>query len=113
MSGTTTASCVTTAYRRRCWPAWRDLLVGALRAAALPARGDQAGAHLVVVLPSVDAERHALCRAFGEGLLLDGLDRCHDGSPGCYGVTLGYAVPSSRSVLAVALPRLSALVTAP
>lgn len=90
----------------------RDLLVGALRAAALPVRGDQAGAHLVVVLPSVAAERSTVRRAEGEGLLLDGLERCHDGPPGCHGVTLGYAAPSSRSALAVVLPRLTALLTA-
>jgi GntR family transcriptional regulator/MocR family aminotransferase len=33
----------------------RDLLVDALSAAALPMRGDQAGAHLVVDLPGADA----------------------------------------------------------
>jgi len=90
----------------------RDLLVGALRAAALPVRGDQAGAHLVIALPSADAERTAVRRAAGEGLLLDGLERCHDGPPGCHGVTLGYAAPSSRSELTVALPGLTALLTA-
>ena len=90
----------------------RDLLVGALRAAALPVRGDQAGAHLVIALPSMGAERTASRRAAGEGLLLDGLERCHDGPPGCHGVTLGYAAPSSRSALAAALPGLTALLTA-
>ncbi|MGH3899232.1 MAG: PLP-dependent aminotransferase family protein [Pseudonocardiaceae bacterium] len=87
----------------------RDLLVGALRAAGLPVRGDQAGAHLVVDLPDADAERDVVRRAAHEELLLDGLARCHNGPPGCYGVTLGYAAPSSRSVLAAVLPRLTAL----
>jgi GntR family transcriptional regulator/MocR family aminotransferase len=90
----------------------RDLLVGVLSAAALPVRGDQAGAHLVVELPGLEAERSAVRRAVGEGLLLDGLERCHDGPPGCHGVTLGYAAPGSRSALAAALPGLTALLAA-
>lgn len=90
----------------------RDLLVGALRAAGLPVRGDQAGAHLVVDLPGADAERNAVRRAVGEGLLLDGLERFHDGSPGCHGVTLGYGAPARRSVLAAVLPGLVALLAA-
>lgn len=73
----------------------RELLVGALSAAALPMRGDQAGAHLVVDLPGPDAERSVVRRALQEGLLLDGLARCHDGLPAWYGVTLGYAAPRS------------------
>ncbi len=90
----------------------RDLLVGALRGAGLPVRGDQAGAHLVVDLPGADAERNAVRRADGEGLLLDGLECFHDGSPGCHGVTLGYGAPAHRSALAVALPGLAALLAA-
>jgi hypothetical protein len=58
------------------------------------------------------AERKVVRRALRDGLLLDGLARCHDGPPGCYGVTLGYAAPSSQSVLAVVLPRLTELLAA-
>jgi GntR family transcriptional regulator / MocR family aminotransferase len=90
----------------------RDLLVGGLRAAGLPVRGDQAGAHLVVDLPGAAAERNAVRRAIDEGLLFDGLERFYDGPPGCYGVTLGYAAPGRRSVLTAALPGLAALLTA-
>jgi GntR family transcriptional regulator/MocR family aminotransferase len=90
----------------------RELLVGALRATGLPVRGDQAGAHLVVDLPSEDAECNAVRRAECEGLLLDRLARCHAGPPGCHGVTLGYAAPSSRSVLVEALAGLTALLAA-
>jgi GntR family transcriptional regulator/MocR family aminotransferase len=87
----------------------RELLVDALRAAALPVRGDQAGAHLVVDLPGADAERSVVRCALREGLLLDGLARCHDGAPVWHGVTLGYAAPQTVSVLAEALPRLTDL----
>ncbi|MGH3832060.1 MAG: PLP-dependent aminotransferase family protein [Pseudonocardiaceae bacterium] len=87
----------------------RDLLVGALRTAGLSVRGEQAGAHLVVDMPSRDAECTVVRRAPREGLLLDGLARCHDGPPGRYGVTLGYAAPASQSALAAVLPRLTAL----
>lgn len=90
----------------------RDLLVDALRAAGLPVRGDQAGAHLVVELPSAGAERTVLRRALRDGLLLDGLARCHDGPPTRYGVTLGYSAPRSASALAVVLPRLTGLLEA-
>jgi hypothetical protein len=58
------------------------------------------------------AERKVVGRALRDGLLMDGLARCHDGPPGCYGVTLGDAAPSSQSVLAVVLPRLTELLAA-
>ena len=91
----------------------RDLLSSALRAAGLPVRGDQAGAHLVVDLQGADAERNVVRRGLREGLLLDGLARCYDGPPRRHGVTLGYAAPSSRQALAKVLPRLTALLAAP
>lgn len=91
----------------------RDLLVGALRAAGLSVGGEQAGAHLVVDMPSRDAERTVVRRASREGLLLDGLARCHDGPPGRYGVTLGYAAPATCAALTMVLPRLTALLATP
>ncbi|MGH3929588.1 MAG: PLP-dependent aminotransferase family protein [Pseudonocardiaceae bacterium] len=87
----------------------RDLLTGALRAAGLPVCGDKAGAHLVVELPDEETERWVVSQAMRGGLLLDGLARCHAGSPRRHGVTLGYAAPSTRSELTVALSRLIAL----
>lgn len=90
----------------------RDLSAGALRAEGLLVRGDQYGAHLVVDLPDADAERNVVRRGRSEGLMLDGLARCHDGPSRCHGVILGYAAPSTRSVLAVVLPRLTALLVA-
>ncbi|MGH3670039.1 MAG: PLP-dependent aminotransferase family protein [Pseudonocardiaceae bacterium] len=89
----------------------RELLVGALRAVGLLARGEQAGAHLVLELPDESAERHLVCRAAHEGLLLDGLARCYDGPPARCGVTLGYAGLSSCTELAVALSQLTSLLT--
>jgi GntR family transcriptional regulator/MocR family aminotransferase len=87
----------------------RELLVGALRATGLPARGEQAGAHLVLDLPDDSAERHLVRRAAHQGLLLDGLARCYDGPPARCGVTLGYAGPGSCAELAAASSRLTSL----
>ena len=87
----------------------RELLVRALRATGLPARGEQAGAHLVLDLPDGSAERRLVRRAANEGLLLDGLARCYDGPPARCGVTLGYAGPSSCAELAAALCRLTSV----
>lgn len=98
---------------RRELHARRDLLTWCLRAASLPVRGDQAGAHLVVDLPGEDAERTVVRCGRSDGLLLDGLARCHAGPPRCHGVTLGYAAPSTRQALAEVLPRLTALLVAP
>lgn len=64
-----------------------------------------------VDLPGGNAECDVVCSAAHEGLLLDGLARCYNGPPGCYGVTLGYTAPSSRSALAGVLPRLIGLLT--
>jgi GntR family transcriptional regulator/MocR family aminotransferase len=87
------------------------LLVDALAAAELPMIGDDAGAHLVVPLPSAAAERDALAEAERRGLRLDGLGRHHAGRPRWHGVLIGYAA-CSRGQLAAALPDLVALLTA-
>jgi GntR family transcriptional regulator/MocR family aminotransferase len=89
----------------------RRLLVDALAAAELPMIGDDAGAHLVVPLPSAAAERDALAEAERRGLRLDGLGRHHAGRPRWHGVLIGYAA-CSRGQLAAALPDLVALLTA-
>ncbi|MGH3936909.1 MAG: aminotransferase class I/II-fold pyridoxal phosphate-dependent enzyme [Pseudonocardiaceae bacterium] len=90
----------------------RDLLVAALCASGLPVRGDQAGAHLVVELPSAYAERSAVHRARSAGMLLDGLVRYHDGPAARHGVTLGYGGLANRLVLAAVLPELTAVLAA-
>ncbi|WP_137815607.1 MocR-like pyridoxine biosynthesis transcription factor PdxR [Gandjariella thermophila] len=89
----------------------RRLLVDALADAELPVLGDDAGAHLVVPLPSARAERDALAEAERRGLRLDGLARHHAGRPRWHGVLLGYAA-CSRDQLVAALPGLVGLLTA-
>ena len=69
----------------------RSMLVDALRAARIPALGDDAGAHLVVELASGAAERELLARAQEHGILLDGLGRHFAGRPSEFGVAIGYA----------------------
>lgn len=90
----------------------REVLVGALRAHGLPVHGDQAGAHVVVDLPSAEDERTAVHRALGEKILLDGLARCFAGQPTRFGVALGYAAPRSLRALAAVLAPLTALLAA-
>jgi GntR family transcriptional regulator / MocR family aminotransferase len=84
----------------------RELLVSALATAGLAARGDQAGAHVVIPLANSETERRVVAAAQGAGLLLDGLGRCYAGPADRAGVTLGYAAPATRADLAAALPAL-------
>jgi GntR family transcriptional regulator/MocR family aminotransferase len=81
----------------------RALLVEALTAAGLETVGDEAGAHVVVPLPSAAAERAVLTRGAAAGLALDGLARHHLGTPERYGITVGYAGPET-AVLREVLP---------
>lgn len=94
---------------RRELTARRDLLSGALRSAGLEVLGDRAGAHVVVPVGGVDAERAVIAAAAERGLLLDGLARCHAGPPERAGVTVGYAAVVDRAALAAVLPRLGSL----
>ncbi|OZM74069.1 GntR family transcriptional regulator [Amycolatopsis antarctica] len=83
----------------------RSMLVAALHAAHIPVLGDDAGAHLVVEVPSAAAERELLTRARERGILLDGLGRHFAGRPSSYGVAIGYsgcsreALPGALDVL--------------
>jgi len=81
----------------------RSLLVDGLVAGGVPVLGDEAGAHVVVLVGSADAERELLRAALHRGLLLDGLARHHCGRPRWFGVALGYAA-CSRDQLQDALP---------
>ncbi|MFL6144356.1 MAG: PLP-dependent aminotransferase family protein [Labedaea sp.] len=81
----------------------RSVLVDALVAGGVPVLGDDAGAHLVVLVDSAETERELLRAARGRGLLLDGLARHHCGRPRWFGVALGYAA-CSRDQLRAVLP---------
>jgi GntR family transcriptional regulator/MocR family aminotransferase len=67
--------------------------------------GDEAGAHVVVLVDSAEAERSLLAAALRRGLLLDGLARHHCGRASWFGVALGYAA-CSRDQLENSLPLL-------
>jgi GntR family transcriptional regulator/MocR family aminotransferase len=81
----------------------RSILVDALVAGGVPVLGDEAGAHVVVLVSSAEEERELLAAAGRRGLLLDGLARHHCGRPRWFGVALGYAA-CSRDQLQDALP---------
>ncbi|NEW37281.1 PLP-dependent aminotransferase family protein, partial [Nocardia cyriacigeorgica] len=56
---------------RRIMPTRRAFVVDQLRRRGLTIRGDDAGAHLVVPLPTVDAEHHAVAAARRRRVALD------------------------------------------
>jgi GntR family transcriptional regulator / MocR family aminotransferase len=87
----------------------RGLVVDALVRGGVRVLGDEAGAHVVVPVPTAEAERELLRRALRRGLLLDGLARHHAGRARWYGVALGYAA-CTRAQLHRALPDLVDLV---
>ncbi|HKN97966.1 MAG TPA: PLP-dependent aminotransferase family protein, partial [Pseudonocardiaceae bacterium] len=70
-----------------------------------------AGAHVVVPLPSLAAEQRVVREALGHGVLLDGLARHHDGRPSWHGVGLGYTACTRPELLAV-LPSVVRLLVA-
>ncbi|WP_033262174.1 PLP-dependent aminotransferase family protein [Amycolatopsis vancoresmycina] len=86
----------------------RTLLAGALSAAGILVRGDDAGAHLVVPSSSAAAEASVIAAAERRGIRLDGLARHFAGAPSVFGVAIGYA-GCSREALVAALPTLVAL----
>lgn len=88
---------------RRELSARRELVIGALTEAGLPTLGDDAGAHVVVPLPSLDAEKVVVEQAAKADIMLDGLARHHDGPPTWHGIGLGYTA-CTRGELLAALP---------
>lgn len=81
----------------------RALLVEALTTAGLQVLGDEAGAHVLVPLPSARAEERLVARAARRGLLLDRLARHHAERPVRHGIPLGYA-GCGRAELEAAVP---------
>ncbi|MFB9908021.1 aminotransferase-like domain-containing protein [Allokutzneria oryzae] len=88
----------------------RASLVSALSAAGVPTVGDEAGGHLIVPLPSLEAERELLAEGRRRGLVLDGLERHHVGVPAWFGVAVGYTA-CTRGQLDGAVPVLVELLS--
>ncbi|MDU0293780.1 PLP-dependent aminotransferase family protein [Saccharothrix longispora] len=88
----------------------RALLSAAFAEAGVPVLGDDAGAHIVVPLPTAQAERDVLAEALAHGLRLDGLGRHHAGRPGVHGAAIGYSA-CSRDQLTAAIPTLIPILT--
>jgi GntR family transcriptional regulator/MocR family aminotransferase len=87
----------------------RTLVVETLVRGGVRVLGDDAGAHVVVPVPSTEDERVLVRAGLERGLLLDGLARHHVGRARWFGVALGYAA-CSRDQLRRALPVLVDLV---
>jgi GntR family transcriptional regulator/MocR family aminotransferase len=88
---------------RRELSARRELVVGLLAAAGLAVLGDDAGAHVVVPLPSLSAERQVVEAGAAAGITLDGLARHHDLRPRWHGIAIGYTA-CTRDELSAVLP---------
>nr|WP_235922168.1 PLP-dependent aminotransferase family protein [Lentzea tibetensis] len=81
----------------------RALLVEAFHANKIPVLGDDAGAHIVVPVASIEREQKLLRVAEQRGLRLDGLGRHHINKPEVHGLAIGYSA-CSRDQLIAALP---------
>lgn len=88
---------------RRELSARRSLVVDEFRAAGLRVIGDDAGAHVVIPLPTSRAETSVIAAARADGILLDGLTRHHYRTPRHHGIALGYTA-CSREQLRGCLP---------
>jgi GntR family transcriptional regulator/MocR family aminotransferase len=89
----------------------RVLVVEALRAAGIPVLGDDAGSHVVVLLPSVERERVAVRQASRLGVKIDGLERHHAGPSRWHGVAIGYTACSRDQLISVLPPLVDLLTT--
>jgi GntR family transcriptional regulator/MocR family aminotransferase len=83
----------------------RVLVVESLRTAGIPVLGDDAGSHVVVLLPTVEKERSVVRQASRLGIRMNGLERSHAGPARWHGVAIGYTA-CSRDQLSSALPPL-------
>lgn len=97
---------------RRELGARRADVVAHLGRVGLTVLGDEAGAHVVVLLPDTSVETRAVTAARRRGILIGGLARCYAGPPAMAGVTVGYAAPSTHERLRSALPTVARLLAA-
>lgn len=88
----------------------RALVVRRLRVAGFEVLGDEAGAHVVVLLASAEREQAVVDAAAERGIRLDRLTRHHSGTPRWFGIALGYTA-CSRPQLEQALPVVAGLLT--
>jgi GntR family transcriptional regulator/MocR family aminotransferase len=88
----------------------RALIVDTFAAAGIRMIGDDAGAHVVVLLPGLDREREVARLALQRGLRVDGLARHYVNRPKFHGLAIGYSA-CSREQLISALPVLTELLT--
>lgn len=86
----------------------RALIVDTFAEAGIKVLGDDAGAHVVVLVPSAEAEREIIRQALRLGLRLDGLARHYVNRAKLYGLAVGYSA-CSRDQLISALPVLTEL----
>jgi GntR family transcriptional regulator/MocR family aminotransferase len=87
----------------------RELVVEGLSRHGAAARGDAAGAHVLLETGSAAEEDAMLAAAAAAGVQLSGLRDCHRGTGVRFGVSLGYAAPR-RAALAPAVDTVGALV---
>ncbi|NMN96546.1 aminotransferase class I/II-fold pyridoxal phosphate-dependent enzyme [Antrihabitans stalactiti] len=76
----------------------RTLVVDTFRSAGIEVVGDDAGAHIVVALPSAEAEIKVVDAGRRSGLHLDGLERHHSGPARTFGIAIGYTAASGADL---------------
>ena len=86
------------------------MIVDTFAEAGIEVLGDDAGAHVVVLLPSAERERDVMRQALEKGLRVDGLGRHYVNRPRWHGLAIGYSA-CSREQLISALPVLTELVS--
>jgi GntR family transcriptional regulator/MocR family aminotransferase len=79
---------------RRELAARRELVVTGLGEYGVRVRGDAAGAHVLLELPSAAAELAVVGAAVAAGIEVAALRDCHQGEPAVFGVSVGYAAPT-------------------
>lgn len=94
---------------RRELAARRAIVMSGLGGHGVTARGDAAGAHVLLEVGSEARERALVSAAAAAGIQLSGLRECHRGAGTMFGVSLGYAAPP-RAVLVPAVDTVGRLV---